>query len=92
MDRDALRQIAVIIAVIAVIAINIAAVVLPLNGLTTQELSDRYDVYFVPAGYVFSIWSVIYLGLLAYAFYQALPEQAANPFRAVTVAAATCPE
>jgi hypothetical protein len=33
----------------------------------------------VPAGYVFSIWGLIYLGLIAYAVYQALPAQAHNP-------------
>ncbi|MCC2028304.1 tryptophan-rich sensory protein [Microbacterium sp. YMB-B2] len=32
-----------------------------------------------PAGFAFSIWSVIYLGLLAYAIWQAVPAQAAKP-------------
>ncbi|WP_348789389.1 TspO/MBR family protein [Leifsonia sp. NPDC080035] len=32
-----------------------------------------------PAGPAFSIWSVIYLGLVAYAIWQALPSQAARP-------------
>jgi len=41
--------------------------------------TDRFDVYFVPAGYVFSIWGVIYLGLAAYVIYQALPAQRDNP-------------
>jgi hypothetical protein len=36
-------------------------------------------VYFVPAGYVFSIWGVIYLGLIAFAIFQALPAQRENP-------------
>jgi hypothetical protein len=29
----------------------------------------------VPAGYVFAIWGIIYLGLIAYTVYQALPAQ-----------------
>ena len=29
--------------------------------------------------YVFSIWGLIYIGLLAYTIYQALPSQRANP-------------
>jgi hypothetical protein len=33
----------------------------------------------VPAGYVFSIWGLIYLALAAYAVYQALPAQRENP-------------
>lgn len=32
-----------------------------------------------PAGFAFSIWSVIYLGLLAYAVWQFVPAQAAKP-------------
>jgi hypothetical protein len=47
--------------------------------LNTGEISDRFQVYFVPAGYVFSIWGLIYLGLIAYAIYQALPSQKTNP-------------
>ncbi|OZD31178.1 tryptophan-rich sensory protein [Rhodococcus sp. 06-1477-1B] len=35
--------------------------------------------YLAPAGPAFSIWSVIYLGLIAYAIWQALPRQRANP-------------
>ncbi|HLD21836.1 MAG TPA: tryptophan-rich sensory protein, partial [Patescibacteria group bacterium] len=33
----------------------------------------QFPVYFVPAGYVFSIWSLIYVALIAFAVYQALP-------------------
>jgi hypothetical protein len=79
MNRDTLRQVLVVLAVIAVIAVNAIAVALPLNGLDTGEISDRFDIYFVPAGYVFSIWSLIYLGLIAYAIFQALPAQKENP-------------
>lgn len=77
--RDIVRQIAVVLSTIAVIAINALANTLPLNGLTTGEISDRFDVYFVPAGYVFSIWGLIYLGLIAYSIYQVLPAQRENP-------------
>ncbi len=79
MNKDTLRQVLVIFAVIAVIAVNFLAVMLPLNGLDTGEISDRFEVYFVPAGYVFSIWSLIYLGLIAYAIFQVLPSQKENP-------------
>ena len=79
MNNDRIRQIAVVIAVIAMITVNILANALPINGQATGEISDRFDVYFVPAGYVFSIWGLIYLGLLGYAIYQALPAQAQNP-------------
>ncbi len=79
MNRDILRQVIVAIAVIATLVMNGLANALPLNGLTTGEISDRFQVYFVPAGYVFSIWGLIYVGLVLYAIYQALPAQRENP-------------
>lgn len=77
--KDTLRQISVILTIIATIVVNGLANALPLNGQNTGEISDRFRVYFVPAGYVFSIWGLIYLGLIAYAIFQALPAQRENP-------------
>ncbi len=77
--KDIARQIAVALTVIVTIVVNILANALPLNGLNTGEISDRFQVYFVPAGYVFSIWGLIYIGLIAFAIYQALPSQRKNP-------------
>jgi hypothetical protein len=51
------------------IAVNALANLLPINGITTGQVSDAIPIYFIPAGYVFSIWGLIYLGLLLYAFY-----------------------
>jgi hypothetical protein len=79
MNTPILRQALVVLAVIATIIVNGLANALPINDQTTGEISDRFDVYFVPAGYVFSIWGLIYLGLLVYAVYQALPAQRDNP-------------
>jgi benzodiazapine receptor len=79
MNKDTIRQIVVIAALVITIAVNGLANALPLNNLTTGEISDRFKVYFVPAGYVFSIWGLIYLALAAYAIYQALPAQRENP-------------
>lgn len=44
-----------------VIVMNTLAVTLPLNNQSTGEISDRLDIMINPAGYVFSIWSLIYL-------------------------------
>ncbi|QKS70549.1 tryptophan-rich sensory protein [Paenalkalicoccus suaedae] len=44
-----------------VVAMNGLANGLPLNNRTTGELSDTVNVLFTPAGYVFSIWGLIYL-------------------------------
>jgi benzodiazapine receptor len=79
MQKGTVRQLVNLCAVMATIAVNGLANALPLNGQTTGEISDRFRVYFVPAGYVFSIWGLIYVGLVAFAIYQALPSQRENP-------------
>ena len=79
MRKDTIRQWVNLLAFGATIVANGLANALPLNGQTTGEISDRFQVYFVPAGYVFSIWGLIYLGLGAFAVYQALPAQRENP-------------
>jgi hypothetical protein len=76
---DIIRQILVILSTVGLIVVNALANILPLNGQGTGEISDRFDVIFVPAGYVFSIWGLIYLVLAAYSVYQALPSQRENP-------------
>ncbi|UCF61033.1 MAG: hypothetical protein JSV37_14945 [Anaerolineaceae bacterium] len=78
MNNDKLRQAIVVVMVIATIVVNGLATALPLNGQTTGEISDRFEVFFVPAGYVFTIWGLIYLGLGAYAIFQAIPAQSDN--------------
>jgi hypothetical protein len=65
--------------VIAALTVNVLANALPLNGQNTGEISDRFQVYFVPAGYVFAIWGVIYLGWIAFVVYQFLPAQRESP-------------
>jgi len=79
MNKDTLRRLLVVVSVVATIVVNSLATTLPINGQTTAEISDSFDVFFVPAGYVFSIWGLIYLALVLYAVYQALPAQAHNP-------------
>ena len=73
MKRISVSQIANILLTIAVITVNVLANTLPINGLNTGEISYRFSIFFVPAGYVFSIWGLIYLGLIAFSIYQALP-------------------
>jgi len=77
--KKTIQQILVILTVIITIAVNILADALPINGLNTAAISNSFHIYFVPAGYVFSIWGLIYIGLIAYAIYQALPAQKNNP-------------
>jgi hypothetical protein len=77
--KNVFRQISVVLVILITITINILADVLPINNLNTGAISDSFHVYFVPAGYVFAIWGLIYIGLLAYAIFQVLPSQKENP-------------
>ncbi len=56
---------------------NVLAV--SINGLNTGEISDRFPIHFVPVGYVFSNLAWIYVGLIAFTIYQALPSHRAKP-------------
>jgi hypothetical protein len=78
MSKDTIRQYVNLLSVILALTVNILASTLPLNGQNTGEISDRFQVYFVPAGYVFSIWGIIYLGWIAFTIYQLQPSQKKN--------------
>lgn len=52
------------------IIMNYLANALPLNNVTTGQLSDSYPNLFVPAGITFSIWGVIYLLLAIFCVIQ----------------------
>jgi len=65
-----------LLAYLVMVGVNGLANYLPLNNQTTAEISNRYPVLFTPAGYVFSIWGLIYLLLLGFVVYQALPSGA----------------
>jgi translocator protein len=53
-----------LIVFLATIGMNAAAVLLPLAGRKTQEVSAMFEHLFTPANYTFSIWSVLYTLLL----------------------------
>ncbi len=78
MRADRVRQGAVVLALFVTVTLNALANILPLNNQTTGDIANRYPVRFIPANYVFSIWSLIYAGLIGYAVYQALPTQRTN--------------
>jgi hypothetical protein len=68
-------QIGNVIAVIGALVMNSLANVLPLNGVTTGQVSDSYPNLFTPPGYVFAIWGVIYTLALVFMIYQVRPSQ-----------------
>ena len=74
-----LKQILVIVATIGVIAVNYFAAQGYINNVMPKEISDKYPTFITPAGYAFAIWSLIYLGLIVFSIYQALPSNTENP-------------
>lgn len=68
--RTKTLQILNLIGLLLVLLLNTLANALPLNGYNTGELSDRYPNFFVPAGFTFSIWGIIYLLLIVFIVYQ----------------------
>ncbi len=53
-----------LLSTIIMLILNTLATTLPLNGITTKQLSDWLSTLITPAGFTFAIWSVIYLGLI----------------------------
>jgi len=53
-----------------VVIVNALANLNLINNKSTADISDRYDSLFVPAGYTFAIWGLIYLALLAFIVFQ----------------------
>jgi benzodiazapine receptor len=80
--NDKLQQILVIVATVGMIVFNWLAATGILGGVETGEISDRYPTHITPAGYAFSIWSLIYFGMIVFSIYQALPSQTER-FRAL---------
>jgi benzodiazapine receptor len=67
-------------ALVATFIVNTYAAVLGLNGRQTGQISDLYPVLITPPGYVFQIWTVIYILLLIYGVYQVLPSKSGQAF------------
>lgn len=66
------------IAILAAVAFAIVSPIVQMGagvGLTAAEFSRSGDGTLRAAGYAFSIWSVIYAGLIAFAVYQAMPRR-----------------
>ncbi|MFX0142878.1 MAG: hypothetical protein ACFE9C_02275, partial [Candidatus Hodarchaeota archaeon] len=70
MNKKEYLQIFNLIGFIATVIVNFLAVLLPIGGNTTQELSDAIPNLFVPAGITFSIWTFIYIFLGFFSVYQ----------------------
>jgi len=64
---------------LATVVVNALASILPINGITTGELSDLYPNLFVPAGLTFAIWGLIYVLLGIFVIYPLIPRVRRDP-------------
>ena len=65
-------SVANIFALIVTIVLNYLSNTGIFNGNTMSTVSAAYQNLFTPAGYAFSIWGLIYLGLAAFVIYHAV--------------------
>ncbi len=79
---ERIKQILVIIAAAGMIFFNYLAATGSLGGIETGAVSDKYPTRITPAGYAFTIWSLIYFGLIVFSIYQALSKNTGR-FRSI---------
>ena len=79
---DRLRSLLALAATLGMIGFNWLSAAGRLGGGDTGAISDRYPTLVTPAGYSFSIWTLIYFGMIAFSIYQMLPANVSK-FRAV---------
>lgn len=68
-----------LVGLVAVVAVNALANILPFNDQTTGEVLTKDPIRFQPAGWAFSIWSLIYVLLAAFVVYSFLPPGRETP-------------
>lgn len=83
-------SILVVFATIVTITFNSLAAAGLVGGVMPSDISARYPTVVTPAGYAFSIWSLIYLGLIAFSVFQILPSQIERLRRIRGVFIASC--
>lgn len=79
MKNDKSRQVLTLLFILGMIAMTIIAQISDLGGKPIDESSNESYTLINPAPYAFSIWGLIYIALLGFGIYQALPSQRDNP-------------
>jgi hypothetical protein len=65
-------QVGIILGFVGTIVVNTLSSLGLINGTTPEFLSDQLENYFVPAGLTFTVWGLIYIGLLAFTIYSTI--------------------
>jgi len=67
---DLFRALLTIAATVGTIAVNYMAATGKFGGVSVETISNRYPTLITPSGFAFTIWNLIYLGLLVFSIYQ----------------------
>jgi hypothetical protein len=78
LKRKMLKALLVLVATAGMIVFNWMAASGQIGKAPTGTISDKYPTKLTPADYAFSIWGLIYLGLIAFSIYQLLPSKASK--------------
>jgi len=76
-SKTAVRWLVLIVVVVHILYNNFYDVIFPGNSILS--VTNKYRSLFVPAGFTFSIWGLIYLLITIYCIYQLLPSQKGKP-------------
>lgn len=80
-SRIRLLQVLNIVIFAVTVGVNsLAGATTLLNGKTSGQVSDAYPTLITPAGFTFSIWSIIYILLGVFVVYQVLPQKEGKSF------------
>jgi benzodiazapine receptor len=80
-DSSILRYANILFYALTVVVNSLAGGTTILGGQLTAAVSDANPTLITPAGYVFSIWGIIYLLLGVFVIYQALPSQKGKEYQ-----------
>ena len=61
-------KVIVVLSASFMIYMNYLANAKPLGGISTGEISDKYNTMFTPSGFTFSIWGIIYILVIVFVF------------------------
>ncbi len=76
-----LRLLNVIAYVSTVLVNGLAGSTRIIGGTNTAQISDKYTTLITPAGYVFSIWGIIYVLLGIFVVFQVLPSERGKEYQ-----------
>lgn len=68
--RNIAKRLFALLGFVVMLSLNALANIIPINGMNTGEVSDKYFNLFAPAPITFAIWGLIYFLLGAYSIYQ----------------------